>query len=287
MALRIGTCSWKYDSWRGLVYSDKPDLNYLQEYSQHYNTVEIDQWFWSLHSKDNVSLPKPSVAKNYLNSVPEDFKFTIKVPNSITLTHFYRKSKSEALVSNPHFLSLKVFNEFLSIISPMKMKLGPLMFQFEYLNRQKISSQQEFQTRLQKFIAQCDNDFTYAVEIRNPNYLNSSYFEFLRRVGCYPVLLQGYYMPHIVPIYRQFESYFKDTAVIRLHGPNRKRIEAKSKENWNKILEPKDEELRDITQMIQSMLSQNMSIYLNVNNHYEGSAPLTIRKIQGFMEKSL
>ena len=39
--LRIGTCSWKYDSWRGLVYSDQKSLNYLQEYSQQYNTVEI------------------------------------------------------------------------------------------------------------------------------------------------------------------------------------------------------------------------------------------------------
>ncbi len=43
--LRIGTCSWKYDSWRGLVYSNEPKINYLKEYSKHFNTVEIDQWF--------------------------------------------------------------------------------------------------------------------------------------------------------------------------------------------------------------------------------------------------
>jgi len=28
--LRVGTCSWKYESWRGLVYSDTPQ-NYLKE----------------------------------------------------------------------------------------------------------------------------------------------------------------------------------------------------------------------------------------------------------------
>jgi uncharacterized protein YecE (DUF72 family) len=28
--LRIGTCSWKYESWEGLIYSDKAELNYLK-----------------------------------------------------------------------------------------------------------------------------------------------------------------------------------------------------------------------------------------------------------------
>ena len=55
--INIGTCSWKYESWRGLVYSDKPRINYLAEYAQKYDTVEVDQWFWSLHGPDKVSLP--------------------------------------------------------------------------------------------------------------------------------------------------------------------------------------------------------------------------------------
>ena len=46
--LHIGTCSWKYDSWHGLVYSDAASANYLQEYAQKYDCVEVDQWFWSL-----------------------------------------------------------------------------------------------------------------------------------------------------------------------------------------------------------------------------------------------
>jgi hypothetical protein len=49
--LRIGTCSWKYDSWKGLVYDPdkkyRPD-DYLADYARHFTTVEIDQWFWSL-----------------------------------------------------------------------------------------------------------------------------------------------------------------------------------------------------------------------------------------------
>lgn len=41
--LRIGTCSWKYDSWKGIIYPDKDDINYLKEYSKHYKTFEVDK----------------------------------------------------------------------------------------------------------------------------------------------------------------------------------------------------------------------------------------------------
>jgi uncharacterized protein YecE (DUF72 family) len=44
--IHLGSCSWKYPSWRGLVYSEKPE-NYLYEYSRRYDCVEIDQWFYS------------------------------------------------------------------------------------------------------------------------------------------------------------------------------------------------------------------------------------------------
>ncbi|MBX2977104.1 MAG: DUF72 domain-containing protein, partial [Ignavibacteriaceae bacterium] len=74
--LRIGTCSWKYDSWKGLVYPETDKINHLEEYSKHYNSVEIDQWFWSLFDSGKAILPKTSVAANYAESVTDDFKFT-------------------------------------------------------------------------------------------------------------------------------------------------------------------------------------------------------------------
>ena len=83
--VRVGTCSWKFESWAGLVYSAAKGIDYLAEYARHYDTVEIDQWFWSLFD-ESVVLPKPDVVQSYLASVPDDFLFTVKVPNSITLT---------------------------------------------------------------------------------------------------------------------------------------------------------------------------------------------------------
>jgi hypothetical protein len=33
---KIGTCSWKYDSWQGLVYSQDKGISYLLEYRKHF-----------------------------------------------------------------------------------------------------------------------------------------------------------------------------------------------------------------------------------------------------------
>ena len=37
--------------------------------------------------------------------------------------------------------------------------------------------------------------------------------------------------------------------------------------------------------MIQDLRSRGIHTYLNVNNHYEGSAPLTIEKIRGLLDE--
>ena len=46
------------------------------------------------------------------------------------------------------------------------------------------------------------------------------------------------------------------------------------------LVEQKDKELDRIIEMIKELLSREVDVYLNVNNHYEGSAPLTIEKIK-------
>ena len=63
--LHLGTCSWKYESWRGLVYSDAPHPDYLAEYSRKFDCVEIDQWFWNLFGVNKVVLPHPKTVSEY------------------------------------------------------------------------------------------------------------------------------------------------------------------------------------------------------------------------------
>ncbi len=71
-----------------------------------------------------------------------------------------------------------------------------------------------------------------------------------------------------------------ETAVVRLHGPDRAAIEEATKKKWDRIAAPKEEELDRIVGMIRTLVGSGVDVYLNVNNHYEGSAPLTIERIR-------
>lgn len=272
--VKFGTCSWKYDSWKGIVYPDIPQINYLKEYSKHFDTVEVDQWFWSLFA-GKVKLPGGEVSE-YKNSVPNDFLFTIKVPNSLTLTHYYRSTKP-----NQYFLSVDLFEEFLLTLKPIEQNIGCLMFQFEYLNKQKMQSLQHFQSRLQQFCSTLPvNCPPVAIEIRNPNYLNEAYFRALNDMNFAHVFLEGYFMPPVVETFNKYKDYIRNFTVIRLHGPDREGIEKISGENWNKIYANRDEQLSRLKQMIMEITNKDVNLYINVNNHFEGSAPLTIQKIK-------
>jgi uncharacterized protein YecE (DUF72 family) len=253
--------------------------NYLKEYAKNYSTVEIDQWFWSLFPGYPVKLPDLNLVEEYHSAVSDNFKFSVKVPNSITLTHYYSHPKKGPLESNPHFFSKDLFYEFLERLSPLKEKLGPIMFQFEYLNKQKMPNQKIFMEKFGNFIKECPGGYNYSVETRNPNYLNKSYFEFLQLHGLHHVFLQGYYMPSILEVFDKFKSYIKDLTVIRLHGPNRQEIEKITKKKWNKIVMPKDDELLGIAQLLDELTERGVETFVNVNNHYEGSAPKTIKKL--------
>jgi len=282
--LRIGTCSWKYDSWRGIVYPEKGRFDHLQEYARHFDTVEIDQWFWSLFSGDKATLPRPADAERYARSVPDDFRFTVKAPNSITLTHHYRQGKSEPLLANPHFLSTGLFRDFLARLEPMSGKVALVMLQFEYLNKQKVPSQAEFLKKLEPFLAARPRQVALAVECRNPNYFDNAYFDLLRGHDVHHVFCQGYYMPPIWELEEKFADWLTGTVVIRLMGSDRKGIEARSNDDWSLIIEPKDVELGHIVPMVQRMRKRGKRVYININNHYEGSAPRTVRKLAALLE---
>jgi uncharacterized protein YecE (DUF72 family) len=282
--LRLGTCSWKYDSWKGLIYKSgrayRP-ADYLADYARALDSVEIDQWFWSLFP-GGVRLPSPRDVISYERSVPEEFRFTVKAPNALTLTHFYAKqspaSASIAGKSNPHFLDNALLKQFLELLAPFGRKLGPIMFQFEYLNRQKMASAEAFFERFGDFIKQAPAGIQYAVEIRNPNYYSPPFFDFLKGHNLGFVFLDGYYMP---PIGRVFEKFAPETAgfqVIRLHGGDRLDMEVKTGEVWDRVLSPKPEGLKAAAKIVRTNARKKILTYVNVNNHYEGSAPLTIER---------
>lgn len=279
--LHIGTCSWKYDSWQGLVYPENKPLNYLREYSRHYHTVEVEQWFWSLFSGDTAVMPKPSVVQEYAQSVPDNFIFAIKVPNSITLTHHYKKDKNDPLIPNPHYLSVALMQRFLESLAPISKNIGPFIFQFEYLNKQKVpGGLKQFIERFGEFAKQLPAGQNYFVETRNPNFLNEKYFGFLNSQGLYHVFLQGYYMPSVFDLYTTYREQVRGRVVIRLHGPDRKGMEEQTGNDWSHVVSPRDHDIASLVGMLSDLQSRRVETFLFVNNHFEGSAPRTIVRIE-------
>jgi uncharacterized protein YecE (DUF72 family) len=289
-SLKIGTCSWKYDSWKGLVYESGKSYRpqeYLADYAKKLDSVEIDQWFWSLFP-GSARLPEPRDVRLYAESVPDDFVFTVKAPNALTLTHFYAKREGSdpafAGTPNPHFLDSGLLEKFLDCLAPLGKKLGPVMFQFEYLNKKKMPSREAFFEAFGAFIQKAPGGFSWAVEIRNPNYLTPDFFAFLEAQGLGFVYLDGYYMP---PIGTVFDAHKPRTAafnIIRLHGGDRGEIEKETGEIWNAVVAPKPAGLKAAAEIVKHNLRHRIQTYVNVNNHYEGSAPLTIGRFLETLE---
>jgi len=284
---RIGTCSWKYPEWQGLVYSAARGIDYLAEYSGRYDTVEIDQWFWSLFAgSEGARMPNQRDVAEYCTSVPAPFRFTVKVPNAITLTHYYAKKKSDPLQPNPFLFSPDVFQAFLSILAPLNDRIGALIFQFEYLNREKMPSQKQFHDRFDHFLARIPRPCPYAVEVRNKNYLNVSFFNFLQRNQLAPVLIEGYWMPPVAEVYRKWRDtiHTSPLVVIRLMGRDRSGIEKAAGKKWDRIVDPQDDALDRIAEMVADLKAAGLPVYVNVNNHYEGCAPLTISRLKSRLQ---
>jgi uncharacterized protein YecE (DUF72 family) len=282
--MRIGTCSWKYPEWADMIYDEQTE-NYLEAYARRYSTVEIDQWFWSLFD-GGIKLPDPAVAREYAASVPEDFRFTIKLPDSLSLTH-YRDRSGSGMRINPRFLSLDFLEEVLIKLNPILDKTLVLILQFEYLNKRKMIDGSAFSAVLEDFFSALPERAhdpagpRFGIEIRNPQYYSPEFFSLLARYSISPVLLHGYYMPPVLRTVREFARYLGEDApaVIRLHGPDRQEMDRLSGKSWNRIIRPMDDDIPRIVETVHILEDRGIETIINVNNHYEGCAPLSIAKL--------
>ena len=109
MAVRIGTCGWQYADWRPAFYPHGvAQSKWLEFYSSHFDTVEVDSSFYRLPSA-------ASVAK-WRDMTPDGFLFSLKVSRYIT-----------------HVRRLRTVRGALSTLqrraAPLGSKLGPLLLQ--------------------------------------------------------------------------------------------------------------------------------------------------------------
>jgi uncharacterized protein YecE (DUF72 family) len=122
--------------------------------------------------------------------------------------------------------------------------------------------------------------YCWCVETRNPNYLNKRYFQFLEANGLAHVFEQGYYMPPVLEVFNRHAESLSDTAVLRLHGPDRGKIEERTGGEWGRIAEPRDADLEGVATVVKGLRKRGRKVWVFANNHFEGSAPLTLERLQ-------
>ena len=121
-----------------------------------------------------------------------------------------------------------------------------------------------------------------ALEPRNGPYLDEAWFSFLAEAKVSHVFSEKLYMPPIVELYARYSSLLNELVIIRLLGGDRKKIEEASGGRWDRIIDQKPE-LPQIAAMIADLVASGREVRVDVNNHYEGSAPESIERLKGFL----
>ncbi|MFG2741034.1 DUF72 domain-containing protein [Streptomyces chartreusis] len=81
MTLFVGTSGWQYKDWRDVLYPARcPMRLWLEEYTEHFATVEINNAFYRLPTRENF--------EHWRDRVPPDFVVAVKA--SRYLTHIKR-----------------------------------------------------------------------------------------------------------------------------------------------------------------------------------------------------
>ncbi|WP_326779908.1 DUF72 domain-containing protein [Streptomyces longwoodensis] len=86
MPLFVGTSGWQYKDWKGVLYPPEvPTRLWLEEYATHFATVEINNAFYRLPSRETFA--------SWAGRVPPDFVVAVKA--SRYLTHIKRLKDPE------------------------------------------------------------------------------------------------------------------------------------------------------------------------------------------------
>src|SRR5688572_12448162 len=148
----VGTSGWTYKDWLGSFYpADLKAAHLLQHYARFFRTVEIESTYYSI--------PARSVITGWKENTPPGFIFSAQVPGIITHQKVLKNCQYE-------------LTTFLNSVEILGDRLGPLLLQFPYFNKASFASRAQFDKLLFPFLKALPQDFKFAVEIRNKNWIS-------------------------------------------------------------------------------------------------------------------
>lgn len=278
--LRLGTSSWSFPGWQGIVYDRAVPQRTLARhgltaYASHplLRTVGIDRTYYRPMEAEDF--------RAYADAVPSDFRFLVKADRLTTSpvdpeSYGVRKE-------NPRFLDAAYATE--AMVEPMMeglgAKAGPLLFQFSPMSAGVVGGAERFFERLHAFLDALPRGPLYAVELRTPAFLDDPYVRLLEETGaahCYNV------HPAMAPLSRQLgriSPFHQPALVVRwmLHEGLAYEAARDRYEPFDRIVDEDETSRERIAVAVLDALVAEHSAFVIVNNKAEGSAPLSVCRL--------
>jgi uncharacterized protein YecE (DUF72 family) len=281
--VHLGTSTWSFPGWNGIVYGDdysnsKLSREGLTAYGAHplLRTVSIDRSFYQALTVTEYL--------RYAQQVPAHFRFIVKAPMTIT-DATVRAERGEPVSLNPCFLNAQMaIDEFVTpCLEGLGAKAGALVFQLSPLPDQMLAQPAVFIERLAEFLLalpRLPDGTCYAIEIRDASLLTPRFIRTLKTAG----------VRYCVGIHARMPDPLRQAAALALldgepagplivrwslHG-GFKYEQAKAKyEPFNQLVDQDPSTRAALAELAARYALAGQPVVIAINNKAEGSAPLS------------
>jgi len=295
--IRLGTSSWFFPGWRGLVYEGvhaQPALSKqgLAAYARIplLRTVSLDRTFYA---------PITTVQyQAYARQVPEPFSFVVKAP-ALVCDAVMRDEEGRGRVPNPHFLDAAIAaREFVvPCLEGLGDKAGPLVFQVSPLPRTLVEDPATLVERLGAFFAALPRELgrhrpLYALELRNADLLTPRLVKMLAGAGVrYCVGLHDR-MPEVERQEAALKALDGDTPgplVVRwnLHRGFLYQAAKQRYEPFDRLVDQDPQTRQVLARMAARAFKAGQKVWITANNKAEGCAPLSVLELAREIARNL
>ena len=284
--VHLGTSTWSYPGWQGLVWAGRHSESTLSRtglpaYAAHplLRAVGIDRGFY-----------RPLAASEFqrhAEQVPRGFRFTVKAPSLVT-DALLRSEDGRGQQPNPLFLDATAALE--DFIAPayegLGSTIGALVFQLSPLPAARLARMNEQLDLLHALLLALPKPpvGVLAVEVRDAAWLTPDFVSLLRDTGArYCVGLH----PKLPPLTEQLpllRALWPGPLVARwnlnrLHGAYGYEEAEKKYGEFAEMLDPDPETRAELARIIRGTAGAGQDCFVTISNKAEGSAPLSVRAL--------
>lgn len=279
--LRLGTSSWAFPGWAGLVYGHRVGEQMLARqglgaYSRHplLRAVSVDRTFYAPLGADDF--------RDYARMVPPEFRFVVKAHAALT-TPIDRQARNVAVTPDvDRFLDLRYAIE--RVVTPaiegLGERLGALLFQFPPFGLPYAREPQLFVNALGAFLDALPRGPQYAVELRNREVLGPAYADALARNGATHCFNVHPRMPGVIEQAAVLgeNAWLSGTVVVRwmLHPQQDYEAARERYFPFDRIVDPDPANRAAVATLVARILGRGNEAIVIANNKAEGCAPLTL-----------